>query len=130
MWATDWRHPPQPVPAPHRAATSSTLSAPSATSWRMARSVTRRQRQTIIGDSSVGGPGRRCRTAADREFVFDVELQQHGVTRARETERRADGELEPARETAVDRGQNVVLLLARALDVADLADVAVELHAG
>src|SRR5580765_3154660 len=130
MWATDWRHPPHPVPAPQRAATSSTLAAPSATRSRMARSVTRRQRQTIIGNSSVGRPGGRDGPAAERELVFDVELQQHGVAPAREPERRADGELEAAREMLVDRRQHVVLLLARALDGADLADVAVELHAG
>src|SRR4029077_19302290 len=66
---------------------------------------------------------------AERELVLHTELQDDGVARPREPEARSGDELEPARDAAVHDRKDVVLLVARAVDGADLSDVAVELDA-
>src|SRR5581483_3443950 len=75
---------------------------------------------------------RRARWGSDAptraELVLDERLQDHGVAVPGEAEARAELELEAREEgTPVEHREDVVLLLAARVDVADLADVAVEL---
>src|SRR5581483_3350776 len=77
---------------------------------------------------------RRARWGSDAptraELVLDERLQDHGVAVPGEAEARAELELEAREEgTPVEHREDVVLLLAARVDVADLADVAVELDA-
>src|SRR5262245_60347308 len=83
----------------------------------------------IAADPSICRPRRDRALPAERELVLDSELQDDRVARPREAEARAGDELEPARDAAVHDREDVVLLVARAIDGAYLSDAAVELHA-
>src|SRR5205823_3113344 len=65
---------------------------------------------------------------AERELVLDAELQHDRIARPRETEAGTGDELDARpSEPSVDDGEDVMLLRARPIDRADLADAPEEL---
>src|SRR2546425_1409459 len=86
---------------------------------------------TSTGEASLRRPGRAAPAArGQRELVLHPDPQDHRVARPREAEARADDELEAPGESAVERREDVVLLLARRLETTDLPGVAEEFDAG
>src|SRR6476659_8377734 len=69
-------------------------------------------------------------SSGHRELVLDAHLDDHRIARPGDAEPGPDDELEATREPPVDDREDVVLLLTRSVDRADLADAAEELDPG
>src|SRR5262245_14214275 len=80
---------------------------------------------------SVGRrPRSRLPAARPRELVLERQLEDDGIAVSRESEPRSGGDLEAAPQPPVHHREDVVFLLLRRINVADLSDPAVELDAG